>query len=120
MNLTPANILTGGFLFNLSYDERNGLSILNPVEATSNDRQAIYMTTVRDSNTSAEARFSIWASRTPAPLLRTQPQGVLLYEITPSGNRGNYFSDVDRHAYRQQGIANLFLPSLTFSRNATS
>src|SRR5262249_32654851 len=43
-------------------------------------------------------------------LLRSRTQGSLLYEITPFGNRGNFFSGLDRHFYRQQVIANLFLP----------
>ena len=114
VNLTPANILTGGFLYNLAYDARNGLSILNPVQATSNDRRATYMTTVRDAHYFGGGALLDLGFADTRMLLRTQPQGNLLYEITPSGNLGNYFSNVDRHAYRQQGIATLFLPSLTF------
>ena len=48
VNLTPANILTGSFLFNLADINRTGLSFLNPVEATTNHRQALYMSTLRD------------------------------------------------------------------------
>src|ERR1035438_1478572 len=35
-----------------------------------------------------------------------------LYQITPFGNRGNYFVDQNQHAYRQQWIADLFLPTI--------
>jgi outer membrane receptor protein involved in Fe transport len=44
--------------------------------------------------------------------LRDIPQGNTLFQITPFGSRGNYFVDLDRHAYRQQWVANLFLPTL--------
>ena len=42
--------------------------------------------------------------------LRSLPQGDGLYEITPFGNLGNYYAGLDRHFYRQQITANLFLP----------
>ena len=45
-------------------------------------------------------------------LLRDLPQGDQLFEITPFGDLGNYFASLDRHFYRQQGMANLFLPTL--------
>ena len=48
VNLKPANILTGSFLYNLANSSRFGLSILNPVEATTSIRQAAYMSTLRD------------------------------------------------------------------------
>src|ERR1035437_8228272 len=48
VNLTPANILTASFLYNLTDTNRYGLSILKPVETTTNIRQATYMSTIRD------------------------------------------------------------------------
>ena len=47
-------------------------------------------------------------------MLRNPSQGNQLYQITPFGNRGNYFTNLDRHSYRQQAIANLFLPTVHF------
>jgi len=44
-------------------------------------------------------------------MLRDSPQGTQLYEITPFGELGNYFTGTNRHSYRQQWIANLFLPN---------
>jgi hypothetical protein len=40
------------------------------------------------------------------------PFGNQPFEMTPTGNRGNYFSNVQSHFYRQQWLANLFLPTL--------
>ena len=111
VNLTPANILTASFLYNLSDTNRYGLSILNPVETTTNIRQTTYMSTIRDQYYFNGALLDMGFADTRG-MLRNPPQGNALYEITPSGNRGNYFSGVDRHWYRQQAMANLFLPAL--------
>jgi hypothetical protein len=47
-------------------------------------------------------------------MMHSQPQGTEIYQITPFGSLGNYFVNQDRHFYRQQAIANLFLPVLHF------
>ncbi len=113
VNLTPANILTASFLYNRADSNRNGLSILNPVETTTNSRQALYMSTIRDQHYFGGALLDVGFADTRG-LLRNPPRGDLIYEITPSGNRGNYFSGVNRHWYRQQTTANLFLPTVHF------
>jgi hypothetical protein len=113
VNLTPANILTASFLYNLTDTNRYGLSILNPVETTTNIRQATYMSTIRDQHYYGGALLDIGFADTRG-LLNNPPRGDAVYEITPSGNRGNYFSGVNRHWYRQQATANLFLPTVHF------
>jgi hypothetical protein len=113
VNLTPANILTASFLYNLADTNRNGLSILNPVETTTNIRQTMYMSTIRDQHYFGGALLDIGFADTRGQL-RNPPLGNAVYEITPSGNRGNYFSGVNRHWYRQQATANLFLPTVHF------
>ncbi|MCX6628166.1 MAG: carboxypeptidase regulatory-like domain-containing protein [Candidatus Solibacter sp.] len=113
VNLTPANILTASFLYNLADTHRNGLSILNPAETTTNMRRATYMSTVRDQHYFGGALLDIGFADTRG-LLNNPPQGDAVYEITPSGNRGNYFSGLNRHWYRQQATANLFLPTVHF------
>jgi hypothetical protein len=110
VNLTPANILTASFLYNLADTNRYGLSILNPVETTTNIRQATYMSTIRDQHYFGGALLDVGFADTRG-LLNNPPRGQVVYEITPSGNRGNYFSGVNRHWYRQQATANLFLPT---------
>ena len=113
MNLTPGNILTASFLYNRSDTNRNGLNILNPVETTTNIRQATYMSTIRDQHYFGGALLDIGFADTRGQL-NNPPRGDLIYEITPYGNRGNYFSGVNRHWYRQQGTGNLFLPTAHF------
>ena len=112
VNLTPGNILTGSFLYNLDDASHAGLSIFNPVEATLNRRQTLYMSTVRDQSYFTGGALLDLGFADSRGLVRTLPQGGQLYQITPEGNRGNYFSAVDRHFYRQQWIANLFMPIL--------
>jgi hypothetical protein len=113
VNPSRANTLTVGFLYNLADTNRYGLSILQPLETTTNIRQALYMATVRDQHYFGGALLDAGFAETRA-LLRNPPLGDQIYEITPSGNRGNYFSGVNRHSYRRQWIANLFLPTAHF------
>ena len=113
VNLTPANTLTASFLYNLADTNRYGLSILNPAETTTNIRQSTYMTTVRDQHYYGGALLDLGFADTRGSL-RNPPQGTDIYQITPFGNLGNYFSGVNRHWYRQQATANLFLPTVHF------
>src|SRR5215831_19444897 len=112
-NVTPGNTLAVSFLYNLGYTNRFGLNVLNPAETTTDPRQQLFMGTIRDQHYFNGALLDVGFADTRG-LLRNPAQGNLLYEITPSGNRGNYFSAVDRHFYRQQAIANLFLPVLNW------
>ncbi|HXA52040.1 MAG TPA: TonB-dependent receptor [Candidatus Acidoferrum sp.] len=112
-NITPGNILTASFLYNLGYTNRFGLSVLNPSETTTDPRQQLFMSTIRDQHYFGGALFDIGFADTRG-LVRNPPQGNVLYEITPLGNRGNYFSAVNRHYYRQQVVANVFLPVINW------
>ncbi len=112
VNLTPTNILTGSFLFNLADNTHYGLSFLNPVETTTSHRQWLYMTTVRDQIYLPGGSLLDLGFADSRGALRDVPQGNQLYEITPFGDSGNYFADLDRHFYRQQWVSNLFLPTL--------
>jgi hypothetical protein len=112
VNVTTSNILSIGFLFNLASTSRTGLSVFTPAEATINHRQRMYMSSIRDQQYFAGGALLDFGFSDTRILVRDLPQGTSVYEITPFGNRGNYFSNLDRHSYRQQWIANLFLPTL--------
>jgi hypothetical protein len=109
VNLTPTNILTGSFLFNLGDYSHYGLSFINPVETTTTNRQALYMSTIRDQIYFGGGELLDFGFADSRGFLRNVPQGDQVYEITPGGDRGNYFVNLDRHYYRQQWISNLFL-----------
>jgi hypothetical protein len=112
VNLTPSNILTGSFLFNLADVQRYGLSFTNPSEATTTHKQTFYMSTLRDQTYLGGGALLDVAFADSRGVLRDTPQGDSLFEITPEGNRGNYFTGLGRHFYRQQWIADLFAPTL--------
>jgi hypothetical protein len=113
VNLTPTNILTGSFLFNLADTSHVGLSFLTPTEATTDHRQTLFMSTLHDQAYFGGALLDVGFADSRG-LVRDVPQGDQLYEITPSGELGNYFDNLDRHFYRQQWIANVFLPVWRF------
>ncbi|HWB86243.1 MAG TPA: carboxypeptidase regulatory-like domain-containing protein [Bryobacteraceae bacterium] len=112
VNLTPSNILTGSFLYNLADANRSGLSIVTPPEATIDHRQNMYMSTIRDQAYFGNGALLDVGFADTRTLLNDVPQGNQLYQITPFGSRGNYFVNTDRHAYRKQWIANVFLPAV--------
>jgi hypothetical protein len=114
VNLTQANILTGGFLYNLSDDNHNGLSVLNPVQTTLSHRQTLYMSTIRDQHYFGHGALLEAAFADSRSQLRDLPQGDQIFQITPFGDLGNYFVSRQRHSYRQQWMGNLYLPTLHF------
>ncbi|MBV8728276.1 MAG: TonB-dependent receptor, partial [Acidobacteriia bacterium] len=112
VNLTPANILTGSLLVNRQTAENNGLSFLNPVQTTTDQREMVYMSTIRDQAYLSGGVLLDLGFADTRWMFRNTPQGNALYEITPFGSLGNYFVNQDQHFYRQQGQGNLFLPTL--------
>ena len=113
-DLTPANIVTASFLYNLSDNNHSGLSILNPVETTRSQRRTLYMSTIRDQHYFGHGALFEIAFADSRSELRDLPQGNQIFEITPLGDQGNYFVALARHSYRQQWLANLYLPTVHF------
>ncbi len=109
-DLKPSNILTASFLWNLIDNAHNGLSFNNPVETTTDSRQLTFMSTLRDQQYFHGGALLDVGFADTRGYLRSSPQGNSLYEITPFGESGNYYVGLNRHFYRQQGTANLFLP----------
>jgi hypothetical protein len=114
VNITPSNVATGSVLVNLSDTSRAGLSVLNPVEATTDTRQMLLMSSLRDQQYFGGGSLLEFGFADTRGFLHSLPQGQELYQITPTGDRGNFFINEDRHFYRQQAIADLFLPKLHF------
>jgi hypothetical protein len=114
VNLAPSNILTGSLLVNYMDENRNGLSFLDPVETTINRRQHLYFGSVKDQiyfHNGALTEVGVAASRS---FTRESPQGNQIFEILPSGKRGNYFVDLTRRSDRQQWVSNTYLPARHF------
>jgi len=109
VNITPANILTGSFLVNYGDDNRHGLSIFDPIETTVDNRHNLFVSTVKDQHYLGGGALVEVGFADSRGLVRQSPQGDLLFQILPSGRRGNYFEDMSRHFDRQQWLANAFL-----------
>src|SRR5882724_9014454 len=112
VNLSPANILTGSFLVNYMDQSRNGLSFLNPVETTINRRQNLYLTSIKDQIYFHNGALTEVGFAGSSGFTRESPQGQQIFEILPSGQRGNYFVDLTRNSDRQQWVSNTYLPAM--------
>ena len=111
VNLTPGNILTASFLYNQAEDKRRGLSFLDPAETTVNRDLNSYFTSIKDQfYMPGGAIFEIGFADNRS-VMRERPQGDLVFEITPSGNSGNFFQNLTRHTYRQEWKASGYMPS---------
>jgi hypothetical protein len=110
VDVKPSNILTGSFLWNLMDNAHNGLSFITPAESTTDQRQLTLISTVRDQQYLPGGGLLDVGFADTRGYLRSTPQGDSLFEITPFGNTGNYYVGLDRHFYRRQATANLFLP----------
>ena len=110
VNITPANILTGSFLLNYGDDDRHGLSILDPIETTLNNRTNLYVSALKDQHYLGNGALVEFGFADSRGLVRQSPQGDRIFQILPSGHRGNYFLDMTRHFNRQEWLGNAFLP----------
>ncbi|HWQ57077.1 MAG TPA: carboxypeptidase regulatory-like domain-containing protein [Bryobacteraceae bacterium] len=112
VNLTPSNILTAGFMVNYFDARRAGLSFLDPLETTTNRHQKFLMTTIRDQMYFARGMLLDVGFADSRLTTLQVPRGERIYEITPYGNTGNFYVNMDRHSYRQQWTANVLLPTV--------
>src|ERR1041384_8351548 len=107
VNLAGTHLVSGSFLANLGNTRRSGLSFVNPAEATTNRKTYLYMSTIRDQIYLGPGALVDIGFADSRGVTRELPQGLDTFQITPFGNRGNYFLGIDRHFYRQQWVANL-------------
>ena len=109
-NLSPANILSGGFLFNDYHSPYEGLSPLVPQQSTTKRDTIAWLPYLRDQrsyHSGALAEFGIGAVRFRDGY---EPHGDAPFEITPELYRGSYFENLISHSLRIEGNAALYLP----------
>jgi hypothetical protein len=109
VNLSPSHILTGSSVVNYTDARHRGLSFVDPLETTTDNRQNWVMWTLKDQiyfRRGALVEFGFADSRT---VNRESPQGSDPYLITPFGKLGNYFVDRTRHGSRQEWLAGVSL-----------
>ena len=104
-NVSDRQTLTASILYNRGNIWRNGLSLLTPIETTTNQRSALLVGTIKDQfiidGNLIEAGFATTRNYT-----RNSPQGSAPYEVTPYGSSGNYFRDQSTRTSRQEGLIN--------------
>ena len=112
VNLAPANILTGGLLFNDYHSPYEGISSLRPQQSTTKRDTIAWLPYLRDqwsfgSGALLDAGIGVMHFRDGY-----QPHGDIPYEITPELPIGSYFENLTGRSQRIEGTAALYLPPL--------
>ncbi len=113
-NLRRTHILTSSFLINYFHSDHAGLARLSPLETTRKQQQTAYLFTLKDQVYLSRGLLLELGFGASQFRLTERPLGQLPYVVSPEGTSGNYFKRTENLARRQQWIANLFLPSLTW------
>ncbi len=111
VNLTPANILVGDFLFNFTNTPDSDLGALTPIPTTFDLRNRQLFFSLKDQIYLAHGTLLEYGFADLRSFARIIPHGQELYVLTPNGSEGNYFLDSTQHSERKQFLSNLFLPS---------
>jgi hypothetical protein len=110
-NLTPSQILFGGFLVNYWNAPRAGLNPLEPLETTTDKRSRQWLFYLKNQVYLARGAVIEAGFAHHRTFGREIPQGHELYLLTPDGKRGNNYVDAVRKAGRDQFIASAILPA---------
>jgi Carboxypeptidase regulatory-like domain len=109
-NLTPANILTGGLLFNDYHSPYDGISSLTPQQSTTKRDTIAWLPYLRDKlSFSSGALLDVGAA---VARFRDgyEPHGSAPYDVTPELPSGSYFENLTGLSQRVEGTAALYLP----------
>ena len=110
VNITPANILSGGFLFNDYHSPYDGISSLTPQESTVKRDTVAWLPYVRDQHSFAngallDTGFGVVRFRDGY-----EPHGDEPFAFTPEQSQGSYFENQVSHSLREEATATLYLP----------
>ncbi len=110
-NLTPANILTAGLLFNDYHSPYDGISSLTPQQSTVKRDTISWLPYLRDK--SSFSGGTLLDTGIGAVRVRDgyEPQGTAPYQITPELPSGSYFENFAGLSERVEGNALLYLPA---------
>jgi hypothetical protein len=110
VNLTPANILSAGLLFNDYHSPYDGLSTLAPQDSTTKRDTIAWLPYLRDQYAFANGALLQLGVGVVRFRDGYEPHGDSEYEITPEVSQGSYFENAIAHSEREQGTATLYLP----------
>ena len=111
VNLTPANILTGGLIFNGYHSLYDGISSQTPQQSTTKRNTTAWFPYLRDKwSFSGGALLDVGMG---VVHIRDgyEPHGNAPYQITPELPAGSYFESLTGRSQREEGTAALFLPT---------
>jgi hypothetical protein len=110
VNLTPANILSGGLLANDYHSPYDGISSLTPQQSTTKRDTIAWLPYLRDqvsfeNGALLDTGFGVLRFRDGY-----EPHGNSPYELTPESAHGSYFENEVSHSQREEWTAALYLP----------
>jgi hypothetical protein len=110
VNLTFANILSGGLLFNNSHSPYEGISPLMPQSSTTKRNTIAWLPYLRDQRSFGGGALLETAIGVMRFRDGYEPHGDIPYEITPELSRGSYFENLTARSQRIESTATLYLP----------
>jgi hypothetical protein len=105
MNVTPANILSGGLLFNDYHSPYDGISSLVPQESTTKTNVIAWMPYVRDQQSFANGALLDIGVGAVRFFDGYEPHGNIPFEITPETSLGSYFENLTSRSQRVESNA---------------
>jgi hypothetical protein len=109
VNLTPANILSGGLLFNDSHSPYEGISSLVPQVSTTKTNIIAWLPYLRDQQSFHNGALLDVGAGMVRFTDGYEPHGDSPFEITPETSRGSYFENLTSHSQRIEGNAAVYL-----------
>jgi hypothetical protein len=108
-NVTPQNILTTSFNYNLSHDQHFGISAQNPPDTTPAVTEQMFQISLKDQHSFGDGYLvetGFGFNRYDTDQI---PRGTAPYYINPDTAVGNYYFTAHTQANRWQLYSNLFL-----------
>ena len=112
VNLTSANILSGGLLFNDYHSPYDGISSLVPQESTTKRDTIAWLPYLRDQHTFTSGAVLDTGFGVARIRDGYEPHGDTPYQLTPETALGSYFENEVGHSQREELTAALYLPPL--------
>ncbi|MGA7339127.1 MAG: hypothetical protein WBE72_06230 [Terracidiphilus sp.] len=116
-NITPANIVTGGLLFNDYHSPYDGISSLTPQQSATNRDIIAWLPYARDQW--SFGRGALLDVGVGVMRFRDgyEPHGDAPFEFTPELSQGSYFENLTGRSQRVEGTATLYLPARRWAGN---
>jgi hypothetical protein len=108
-NVTPANILSGGLLYNVYHSPYDGISPLVPQASTTDRNTIAWLPYLRDQQSFHKGTLLDVGLGVVRISDGYEPHGNTQYEITPEMSEGSYFENETGHSQRVEGNAVLYL-----------